>query len=197
MRGKARCHADPHDKGRITPAYAGKSAPFRAGPTGAPDHPRVCGEKEVTHNTNKFSKGSPPRMRGKVRLREILLRYQGITPAYAGKREAQGGNVTALKDHPRVCGEKLFATTQLEYNPGSPPRMRGKVLAALMPTNALGITPAYAGKSPERWPCPCVFKDHPRVCGEKRHSCLDSPGHRGSPPRMRGKERQDHRGDGR
>ena len=71
---------------------------------------------------------------------------------------------------------------------GSPPRMRGKVLAALMPTNALGITPAYAGKSSGPLHVNCLGRDHPRVCGEK---CLVPVGRRcagGSPPRMRGKE---------
>ena len=30
----------------------------------------------------------------------------GITPAYAGKRTAEGGLTEMKQDHPRVCGEK-------------------------------------------------------------------------------------------
>ena len=30
----------------------------------------------------------------------------GITPAYAGKRSASRGHVEAVRDHPRLCGEK-------------------------------------------------------------------------------------------
>ena len=69
----------------ITPAYAGKSIvhlPFvlRVG-----DHPRVCGEKGRTGALDVVQRGSPPRMRGKVR--ELLFSFHcaRITPAYAGK----------------------------------------------------------------------------------------------------------------
>ena len=70
-----------------------------------------------------------------------------ITPAYAGKSVCAPVCACPMWDHPRVCGEKLVHFGQGGGLEGSPPRMRGKVLAALMPTNALGITPAYAGKS--------------------------------------------------
>ena len=65
--------------------------------------------------------------------------------------------------------------------------MRGKVLAALMPTNALGITPAYAGKSFKEFVFVLQSEDHPRVCGEKEFGLLRTGGQPGSPPRMRGK----------
>ena len=49
------------------------------------------------------------------------------------------------------------------------------------------ITPACAGKRarPRRWVRPP--RDHPRVCGEKPFSQLDSTVPPGSPPRVRGK----------
>ena len=84
---------------------------------------------------------------------------------------------------------------------GSPPRVRGKVVAHGCVLFDVGITPACAGKrrcaastqSPER--------DHPRVCGEKFEDQAVCAAKFGSPPRMRGKEpdgdrlpaeRQDH-----
>ena len=52
-----------------------------------------------------------------------------------------------VTDHPRVCGEKL-----------------GRLLLG---GQALGITPAYAGKR-AGLPSPAGGgRDHPRVCGEK------------------------------
>ena len=86
-------------------------------------------------------------MRGKGVVHVFVPEKFGITPAYAGKR----------------CGE----CRQVIQPDGSPPRVRGKVLAALMPENRVGITPACAGKSlilVKRW---CFLWDHPRVCGEK------------------------------
>ena len=45
-------------------------------------------------------------MRGKVGWVNIALFYEGITPAYAGKRHNDKNGQVTEKDHPRVCGEK-------------------------------------------------------------------------------------------
>ena len=50
-----------------------------------------------------------------------------------------------------------------------------------------GITPACAGKSVQLLLVLLLCQDHPRVCGEKWFRKCRSPGHKGSPPRMRGK----------
>ena len=46
-----------------------------------------------------------------------------------------------------MCGEKETGEYWNDKHKGSPPRVRGKVLAALMPENRVRITPACAGKS--------------------------------------------------
>ena len=65
--------------------------------------------------------------------------------------------------------------------------MRGKVGGGDVFVVDVRITPAYAGKSPKFRNRLDVYKDHPRVCGEKTYR--DSPTYpaAGSPPRMRGK----------
>ena len=65
--------------------------------------------------------------------------------------------------------------------------MRGKVGLPPPFLSMRRITPAYAGKSPKFRNRLDVYKDHPRVCGEKTYR--DSPTYpaAGSPPRMRGK----------
>ena len=72
---------------RITPAYAGKSRLYRQAVSVLQDHPRLCGEKVPPAFSVSEMSGSPPPMRGKARLRAVLLTLTGITPAYAGKRE--------------------------------------------------------------------------------------------------------------
>ena len=52
----------------ITLAYAGKSRVAALRLTLHRDHPRVCGEKNGLGTKICSSPGSPPRMRGKVRL---------------------------------------------------------------------------------------------------------------------------------
>ena len=72
--------------------------------------------------------------------------------------------------------------------PGSPPRVRGKVVLPYFENRRLRITPACAGKSlPLSWLYYCA-RDHPRVCGEKPISTLAPLPVLGSPPRVRGKD---------
>jgi len=89
---------------------------------------------------------------------------------------------------PRVCGEKRLCAPPIASAVGSPPRMRGKVVAHCVRQNAVRITPAYAGKSKRRALPALSPGDHPRMCGEKRQDRLDYYVPQGSPPHVRGKE---------
>ena len=131
----------------ITPAYAGKSRDRNGHGSPHQDHPRVCGEKMTTASWTARQTGSPPRMRGKG------MRYCPPRPRWW--------------DHPRVCGEKYCSLPGEAGQSGSPPRMRGKVLLTARWSRSMGITPAYAGKSPGRCCLLSAAQDHPRVCGEK------------------------------
>ena len=86
MRGKGEADAHYSKRIRITPAYAGKRTHRRYGVPGYWDHPRVCGEKLSPKQKQPQKQGSPPRMRGKEFRVETCFPYDGITPAYAGKR---------------------------------------------------------------------------------------------------------------
>ena len=90
----------------ITPACAGKSKFPRERGAGSWDHPRVCGEKDVTPGDIADVMGSPPRVRGKGHPSRVGVFGIGITPACAGKSCA--------------------ATCAAAAEGGSPPRVRGK-----------------------------------------------------------------------
>ena len=107
MRGKAGKHRGHVPASRITPAYAGKSPGDENRQDAARDHPRVCGEKKIANSDELAVEGSPPRMRGKVLKNRVKSGQPRITPAYAGKRLHLMLYFSLLKDHPRVCGEKL------------------------------------------------------------------------------------------
>ena len=51
----------------------------------SPDHPRGCGENAVFAPFSLVSLGSPPRMRGKHKMKFMTADYNRITPADAGK----------------------------------------------------------------------------------------------------------------
>ena len=113
--------------GGITPAWAGKSLYSVSRSVGFQDHPRVGGEKRLRPTVTQSPTGSPPRGRGKV--------------------HNLGYEYTYLMDHPRVGGEKAKANCRHFWPVGSPPRGRGKVVAFILAYVAVGITPAWAGKS--------------------------------------------------
>ena len=106
-------------------------------------------------------------MRGKVIRWLNEVKGVRITPAYAGKSLCVRTGSPAFRDHPRVCGEKPLGKVQQWFEPGSPPRMRGKALTNGACVSEVRITPAYAGKSTHHYSEVIVKKDHPRVCGEK------------------------------
>ena len=196
MRGKETDSRRQCCSAGITPAYAGKRTLFCLAGRRNRDHPRVCGEKGRTGALDVVQRGSPPRMRGKVR--ELLFSFHcaRITPAYAGKSAANTWITNKIKDHPRVCGEKEGYRVVLTFPEGSPPRMRGKGRGQALVVAGAGITPAYAGKR-FRSPIPLASgKDHPRVCGEKNGARVISNTMMGSPPRMRGKAGLENMGGG-
>ena len=148
VRGKAknRCRSCPLT--RITPACAGKRRSYIRTTALLRDHPRVCGEKFWALVRAVMALGSPPRMRGKDVYTVLKINPSGITPAYAGKRQSWTSATWLQRDHPRVCGEKFPTSSLWQTVPGSPPRVRGKVISSLQCDFLSGITPAYAGKRP-------------------------------------------------
>ena len=167
MRGKDFHVGDGLRFAGITPAYAGKRGGFHRQLSRVKDHPRVCGEKQVASRQTTTHLGSPPRMRGKAAGVYAYSDSERITPAYAGKSFFCPDRILWDRDHPRVCGEKLYMPCAIAPNVGSPPRMRGKAKFVNTAQNTDGITPAYAGKSRCSNSCTAGKWDHPRVCGEK------------------------------
>ena len=147
MRGKGSMTTPLPPCFRITPAYAGKSAPLRQCQGSSRDHPRLCGEKTFSMPSLAVRLGSPPPMRGKGRSLFRCIRQSGITPAYAGKSVSEISLASTYTDHPRLCGEKRYRTYIDSKVKGSPPPMRGKDLLIGCVCLCLRITPAYAGKS--------------------------------------------------
>ena len=151
----------------ITPAYAGKRKIPQIVASKCRDHPRLCGEKVDSTFSLLIVRGSPPPMRGKVLWYRDFCPAVGITPAYAGKSLTGTVWTRPPRDHPRLCGEKVYPIRILRDYQGSPPPMRGKDSSSGFHNVHLRITPAYAGKSY----CACLWlddiEDHPRLCGEK------------------------------
>ena len=148
----------------------------------------MCGEKCKRNRETGSRRGSPPHVRGKVIESICVCRHFGITPACAGKSEEAPTNADAEGDHPRMCGEKLLQCTQESHHLGSPPHVRGKADGCPVSERLPGITPACAGKSESAPLVSMVFRDHPRMCGEKKPRMDSRRRKQGSPPHVRGKD---------
>ena len=174
-------------KTRITPAYAGKRPSRLQRLSGLSDHPRLRGEKRSFPKTGGWGKGSPPLTRGKVKLQHFDGTMLRITPAYAGKSQLPECLRIAIKDHPRLRGEKSGSIAAIMSGLGSPPLTRGKEKQRNANSRTVRITPAYAGKSFSVFDSTPTSWDHPRLRGEKRLQTQTSRLIEGSPPLTRGK----------
>ena len=187
MRGRVRGGGRHHRHQGITPARAGKSS-FRVVKLGrAADHPRACGEEEIFCASIWLSAGSPPRVRGRVSNKDAYDKGNRITPARAGKRPGLLGKGAAPWDHPRACGEERWQPFSACRLLGSPPRVRGRAETCCTWWNLPRITPARAGKSPQKSFGGTAARDHPRACGEERRIPCHCRCGSGSPPRVRGR----------
>ena len=106
-------------------------------------------EKARTLIVQDEPQGSPPRRRGKATFSGRSDPGVGITPAQAGKRDSATVAAALSRDHPRVGGEKVPSQSWATRPPGSPPHGRGKDSFIVHCHACVGITPAWAGKSPE------------------------------------------------
>ena len=133
-------------------------------------------------------KGSPPLARGKVVVIVKGGNTPGITPACAGKSCLSYAAESAVKDHPRLRGEKHGKTLHRLPVRGSPPLARGKGAFTRSWARLPGITPACAGKSQRYRRRRSAEGDHPRLRGEKKLDSELVSDSLGSPPLARGKD---------
>ena len=166
-RGKHLCMLSAPLRGRLIPAWAGKT--HTAFPTTHPSsaHPRVGGENTSCVAVAIFAAGSSPRGRGKPETPESWA--------------------TSSVAHPRVGGENYVNSADIAQMPGSSPRGRGKPQTASYTPSRPRLIPAWAGKT-KTLPAHHVSSEaHPRVGGENRAEIAALQTRAGSSPRGRGK----------
>ena len=131
----------------ITPAGAGKTDASLTTANVLRDHPRRCGENAAYALEPWRQAGSPPQVRGKLWYVACLNSCIGITPAGAGKTDAQIMHCFQHQDHPRRCGENRNDGGAVLGWRGSPPQVRGKLCNTFLMPYTFKITPAGAGKT--------------------------------------------------
>ena len=131
--------------------------------------------------------GSSPRVRGK--LSDAIPGASGkrIIPARAGQTGWTRPSAPPRPDHPRACGANVADLVELVCEPGSSPRVRGKLVPNLRFGGDDRIIPARAGQTMSCLISLTSASDHPRACGANMGMTQKLKDKYGSSPRVRGK----------
>ena len=186
-RGKRPSPARRTSDAGLIPAHAGKTPRRSAVSRGRAAHPRSRGENSLLTVAGVHAGGSSPLTRGKRHRREAALPRARLIPAHAGKTGCRGFELQAVEAHPRSRGENNGLGSRERPGLGSSPLTRGKPRTERTQSNARGLIPAHAGKTPqtptERTPRPA----HPRSRGENSRVSPCREFLTGSSPLTRGK----------
>ena len=146
----------------------------------------MCGEHRLENQGTHHRRGSSPHVRGALSAGALPQIAVGIIPACAGSTYFGRWRGTALRDHPRMCGEHIYMTDPDVLGPGSSPHVRGARSCSDCGTSRRGIIPACAGSTRLCSASELVSRDHPRMCGEHSPQGSPKPPDWGSSPHVRG-----------
>ena len=170
---------------RITPAYAGTTRIQLQALRQSQDHPRIRGNHPILTLLLIEQQGSPPHTREPHDNTAITIKFERITPAYAGT--TQGGRIHPgqMEDHPRIRGNHWMMWSIPSSQRGSPPHTREPPTAITLSAVFARITPAYAGTTKNSIQQAPVVEDHPRIRGNHFVVVASVLAELGSPPHTR------------
>ncbi len=98
---------------RFIPAHAGNTSAHCSNRSQYSVHPRACGEHMIFFLSLRVKRGSSPRMRGTLRIKQIRKEQKRFIPAHAGNTEFALGHPGDHAVHPRACGEHFRRRSSL------------------------------------------------------------------------------------
>ena len=149
-------------------------------------HPRIRGERPYTAHASERSAGSSPHTRGTPGPLEFTRPAARFIPAYAGNAWSASSSRARRSVHPRIRGERKSCCADRSFRRGSSPHTRGTPAGLDAGAAMTRFIPAYAGNAQwirKRCREPPV---HPRIRGERLHSCSHTGQCFGSSPHTRG-----------
>ena len=146
-RGKPRAAGCPRPRGRLIPAWAGKTRTPARSASAWPAHPRMGGENVVGGRVAVEGEGSSPHGRGKLSPRWKSETNTRLIPAWAGKTIYVDWATLSQAAHPRMGGENPRNRHSKRVAGGSSPHGRGKQGLSEREHGGYRLIPAWAGKT--------------------------------------------------
>ncbi|STD38242.1 Domain of uncharacterised function (DUF2825) [Corynebacterium striatum] len=149
-------------------------------------HPRLRGADFASEVLVLRGVGSSPLTRGGRHLRQAPWLHRGLIPAYAGRTPEFSHSTVRGGAHPRLRGADRSPAACTLSTSGSSPLTRGGRNPRMAKKTAMGLIPAYAGRTRQRSPEYNLLGAHPRLRGAdfRASSLVRNP--RGSSPLTRG-----------
>ena len=171
--------------GRFISACAENAPELAASSIPVSVHLRVCGERKEWLNANPSPAGSSPRVRRTRTRNPCLCTARRFISACAENAfiALAASRISAV--HLRVCGERIFVSSDIVVVSGSSPRVRRtRRLRGFRQWRRRFIS-ACAENAPNSTCCTVVTPVHLRVCGERRTVLNRNRAICGSSPRVR------------
>ena len=135
--------------------------------------------------------GSSPRVRGRPNFSSASYFCFGLISAGAGQTACYQREFAGYRAHPRGCGADR-STSPTSWKPiGSSPRVRGRRGEVGVDVVHVGLIPAGAGQTSNKWVTFDARTAHPRGCGADIGDIKRRWPDVGSSPRVRGRRRSD------
>ena len=171
----------------LIPAGAGQtfSSSHQSASCGA--HPRGCGADVDVVGFGESDLGSSPRVRGRRMGSRQRRNEGGLIPAGAGQTACLDNSTRSSRAHPRGCGADIRLCDGTYQDPGSSPRVRGRLGHHPFKVERRGLIPAGAGQTKQPTSCLSGCRAHPSGCGADGIGLNLLWGASGSSPRVRGR----------
>ena len=170
----------------LIPAYAGRTRVCGCSGGLGRAHPRLRGADPRLEDASKANSGSSPLTRGGRVVPGKKTPQIGLIPAYAGRTTGREDCGPWEEAHPRLRGADNRPDILDPENQGSSPLTRGGLGAIGYFVTALGLIPAYAGRTGAPSKSARVTRAHPRLRGADTAPARTIRGHCGSSPLTRG-----------
>ena len=146
-RGKLPSSSVKNGAERLIPACAGKTPRVKCLFINRTAHPRMRGENSQLSSAPGSARGSSPHARGKQSSARLLVPFEGLIPACAGKTGRRRKAVQNWEAHPRMRGENRKALSFRIRRIGSSPHARGKLRKSRHAHAQIGAHPRMRGEN--------------------------------------------------